>query len=129
MTAPLRDERGEATTEIVLIVPVLMLFVLLVIQFGLWYHANHVAEAAAQEGVRGARVDDGSAEAGRVRALGFMTANAPSLVEGTIVTASRTEEVARVEVRGTLLSIVPGVTLPVHAEAQSPSERFRGDHR
>ncbi|MGH8998544.1 MAG: hypothetical protein ACRDY7_04055 [Acidimicrobiia bacterium] len=42
----MRDERGEATTEL-----------------ALWYHASHVAEAAAQEGARAARAFGGSAEA------------------------------------------------------------------
>lgn len=120
------NERGEATTEMVLAVPVLMLLVFLVIQFGLWYHANHVAEAAAQEGVRAARLADGSAAAGESRAASFMATNARTLVSGTVVAASRTEEQATIEVTGTLQSIVPGLQLPVHAEARSPIERFRG---
>ena len=49
-----REESGEATTEMVLIVPVLLLLLLVVVQFGLWYHAQHVVQAAAQE-ARGPR--------------------------------------------------------------------------
>ena len=49
-----REESGEATTEMVLIVPVLLLLLLVVVQFGLWYHAQHVVQAAAQEGTRAA---------------------------------------------------------------------------
>ena len=44
------DERGDATTELVLVTPVLLLLIAFVVQFALWYHASHVAEAAAQEG-------------------------------------------------------------------------------
>jgi Flp pilus assembly protein TadG len=38
-----RDESGAATTEVVLLTPVLLFLVMIVIQFGLWYHAQHVA--------------------------------------------------------------------------------------
>jgi Flp pilus assembly protein TadG len=109
--------------------PVLMLMVLLVIQFGLWYHANNVAEAAAQEGVRTARVEGGSAASGQDRAEAFMADNAPSLVGDRIVTVTRTPETARAEVSGSLAAIVPGFHLRVHAEAESPTERFREDDR
>lgn len=124
----LRDERGEATTEMVLIVPVLMLLVFMVIQFGLWYHANQVAEAAAQEGVRTARMEDGTQGAGRSRAESFMAQNG-AMVEDTSVTVTRTDETARVEVNGSIASLVPGLTFPVHAEAESPVERFEADNR
>jgi Flp pilus assembly protein TadG len=124
----LRDERGEATTEMVLIVPVLLLLVFMVIQFGLWYHANQVAEAAAQEGVRTARMEDGTQEAGQSRAESFMAQNG-AMVEDSSVTVTRTDETARVEVNGSIASLVPGLTFPVHAEAESPVERFEADDR
>ncbi len=129
MTTRPRDERGEATTEMVLTVPVLMLFILTIIQFGLWYHANHVAEAAAQEGVRAARVESGSAEAGRAQAAELMADSAGSLVEATTVSAWRADGSARVEVTGTLRSLMPGLSLPIRASAESPIERFEADNR
>ena len=61
MTTRLRDERGDATIEAVLVVPVLLLMIMTVIQFGLWYHASHTLKAAAQEGVRASRIDGGTA--------------------------------------------------------------------
>ena len=121
------DERGDETIEAVLITPVLLLFIMVVIQFGLWYHASHVAEAAAQEGASAARVEAATADDGRVRAQQFMADAAPALVDGVTVTATRDTEVARVEVDGPVHSLVPGLTLHVHAEAQSPVERFRPD--
>ena len=75
-----RSERGEATTEMVLAVPVLMLLILTVIQFGLWYHASHVAESAAQEGARAARLHDATNEDGVNRARQFIDAAASSLI-------------------------------------------------
>lgn len=123
----LRDERGDAAIEAVLAVPVLLLMIVIVIQFGLWYHASHTVKAAAQEGVRSARIEDGSAAEGQVRAAQFVANAAPTLVEDVTVTASRDDETARVEVRGSVHSLVPGLNLSVHAEAQSPVERFRAD--
>ena len=127
MRAPLRSERGDATVEAVLATPVLLLLILTAIQFGLWYHAVHTAQAAAQEGVRAARVEGATALDGRLRAEGFMADAAPTLVDDVAVDATRDTETAHVEVRGTLHSLIPGFALPVHAEANSPIERFRAD--
>ena len=63
-----RNQRGDATLEAVLAVPVLLLLIFMVLQFGLYYHAAHSAEAAAQEGARAARLDGGTAADGRARA-------------------------------------------------------------
>ncbi|MGD9754286.1 MAG: TadE/TadG family type IV pilus assembly protein [Acidimicrobiia bacterium] len=123
----LRDERGDATVEAVLAVPVLLLLVLLVIQFGLYYHAAHSAEAAAQEGARAARVEGASAADGEDRARTFMADAAPTLVHDVTITASRDADNARVEVRGIVHAIVPGLDLTVRADAESPVERFRPD--
>jgi Flp pilus assembly protein TadG len=120
-----RDERGDETIEAVLVTPVLLLLIMVIIQFGLWYHASHVAEAAAQQGASAARVEAARAHDGRVSAQQFMAAAAPALVNNVTVTATRNAEIARVEVDGTLHSIVPGLTLHVHGETQSPVERFR----
>lgn len=122
-----RDERGDATVEAVLAVPVLLLLVLLVIQFGLYYHAAHTAEAAAQEGARAARVEGASAADGDDRARSFMADAAPTLVHDVTIYATRDTDTARVEVRGVVHAIVPGLNLSVHAEAASPVERFRAD--
>ena len=61
MKQPRRNERGDATVEAVLAVPVLLLLILMVVQFGLWYHASHTAKAAAQEGVRAVRTEGAAA--------------------------------------------------------------------
>jgi Flp pilus assembly protein TadG len=127
MQQPRRNERGSATIEAVLTVPVLLLLILMVIQFGLWYHASHTAKAAAQEGVRAARIEGATATAGHERAARFMANAAPTLVHEVTVNATRDNEHARVEVNGSVQSLIPGLHLSVHAEAQSPVERFRSD--
>lgn len=123
----LRGRRGDATVEAVLATPVLLLLVLLIIQFGLYYHAAHTAEAAAQEGVRAARVEGASAADGESMATAFMADAAPTLVHDVTVRATRDTETARIEVHGTVRAILPGLNLSVHGGAESPVERFRAD--
>ena|SRR5581483_4330723 len=119
-----RAERGEATTEMVLVTPVLLLLIAFVIQFALWYHASHVASAAAQEGVRAARAYGGTANAGKERAERFLAQTGPTVVVGAVVDATRDVEHARVEVHGRAPAVVPGLRLSVGAVADSPNERL-----
>ena len=120
-----RREDGQATTEVVLIVPVLLFVLLMVLQFGVWYHAQHVATAAAQEGVRAARLEGGTADAGHRRATEFLASAGPTVVTGPVVTASRDADRATVEIAGRAATVVPGISLPVRAVAAGPVERFR----
>ena len=117
-------ERGEATTEMVLVTPVLLLLIAFVIQFALWYHASHVANAAAQEGVRAARAYGGTAQAGKERAERFLAETGPTIVLTPDVTVTRDPQHARVEVHGHAPGVVPGVRLSVDAVADSPTERL-----
>jgi Flp pilus assembly protein TadG len=119
-------QAGAATAELVVATPLLLLLVLLVVQFALWQHGANAATAAAQEGARAARLDGGSAAAGRAKAADFLHALAPTLVRGARVTARRDQATARVEVTGTAEAVVPGLRLPIRAVAEAPVERFRG---
>lgn len=119
-------EGGAATAELVLVTPVLLFMVLLIVQFGLWFHASHVASAAAQEGARAARVEGSSAPAGKARAEAFLDAVGQALVLERTVTATRDPGgVARVEVSGRAIQVVPGFRLPISAESEGPVEEFR----
>jgi Flp pilus assembly protein TadG len=116
-----------ATIELAVLFPVTLLIVFAIVQFGVWYHASDVAKAAAQEGVRAARVEGGSAQAGVDRASQVLDENARGLIGDRRVVPFRDLNVARVEVTGTCVRVVPipGLGLPVHAVAESPVERFR----
>lgn len=120
-----RDERGEATTETVLVVPVLILLIFTIIQFGLWYHASSVARSAAQEGVRKARVEGGTADAARSTTEDFIAQTANSLIHTRTITSTRDTETTSVTVNGTVSSVVPFLTLSVKGHASAPTERFR----
>lgn len=119
------EQAGSAATEVVLVFPTLLVLVMVIVQFGLWYHATGIARAAAEEGARAARVDTGTATAGHDRAELFVHQLAGSLLTDPTVTATRTTDTARVQVSGDVVSLVPFVHLTVTAAAQSPTERFR----
>jgi Flp pilus assembly protein TadG len=118
-------ERGAATAELVLVTPVMLFMVLLVVQFGLWFHASHVASAAAQEGARAARVEGSNASAGKARAEQFLDAVGSDLVLERVVTAENLTGAVRVEVSGRAIRVVPGLRLPISAESEGPVEEFR----
>jgi Flp pilus assembly protein TadG len=120
----LSGDRGDATVESVLCVPALLIVLFTVIQFGLWYHAQHVTQAAAQEGVRAVRVETGTSDAGRIKAKDFMANAAPELVRDVTVTADRSATEATVHIHGTVRAVVPGLQLPVDAQETSSVERF-----
>ena len=118
--------RGEdgATTEFVVAFPAFFFLIMVVVQFALWLHASHVAQAAAQEGARAARV--ASAQAGEERAQRFLDNLAPSLITNRQVSASRGSDAARVEVWGDATSLIPGFgAFRIHEVSTGPVERFR----
>lgn len=121
-----RDERGSVSLELVVVFPVVILIIFGVIQGALYYHARSVALAAAQEGLRAARAETGTAPAGGQAAQQFLTAaGGSSVMTGATVTPTRTATDASVTVRGQALSVLPGIPgLPVTQTAAGPIERF-----
>ena len=119
-----RGMAGGATVELVLVVPVLVFMIMIVIQLGLYWHATHVAQAAAAEGVRAARVVDGTAAAGQARAQQFVAVAAPTLLHDVTVTATRNPQHATLHVRATVQAVVPGLEFTVDVATDSPVEQF-----
>lgn len=122
-----RAEEGDAVTEMVIVVPVLLLLIMTIVQFGLWYHAEQVVQAAAQEGLRAAGSLDGTPESGSDRAQRFLATTAASLIRDPVVQATRDDRVSLVEVSGTVVGVIPGLRMAVDARAVGPTESFRAD--
>lgn len=122
-----RGERGDASVEVVIAVPVLLFMIMLVIQAGMWFHGSQLAEAAAQEGVQAGRVANGTTTAAEARAREFLTQLSPTVASEARVAATRTPEVTRVEVTSRVQQVVPGFNLTVSGAAEAPTERFRED--
>jgi len=124
----LRGERGTAALELAIVAPVLMLIVLGIVQFGLWYHAEHVTKTAAMEAARTAAAEDGRAGAGEQRALDVLKAGLGSAVEDPNVTVSLGSDTAQVRISARIggLLPIPGLSsFMLSAEATAYRERFR----
>lgn len=106
--------------------PVLLFLVMLLVQAGLWFHAQHVAQAAAQEGLRAARVQGGTVVAGDARAHEFLDSLGREIIQGRRVEVDRDGDVATVRVEGWAVNVVPGLRFSISEVAEGPVEVFRG---
>lgn len=118
-------QRGAAAAELAAATPLLMLLILLVVQFAVWLHAVHVADATADQALAAARVRGGTLDAGRTQARAVLTEVGGGVLNGPAVSVTRAAGAVRVVVSGTAETVVPGLDLPVRASAQGPVERFR----
>jgi len=126
--SPVRGrERGAVSVELVLATPLLLMLVFGVIQFGLWQHAVHIAVAAAQDGARAARTEQGTATAGQAATQALLDQLGHGQIRDAQVTVTRTPERTRVAILAHTEAIVFGLDLPIRAVADSPTERFRPD--
>ena len=133
----LRGEEGS-TAELVVVFPFVMFILLLVFQFALWYHATHVAQAAAQEGARVARLalppnaapgaEQAQADAGGQLARDFIAGM--GAFDNKTVTDSWDPgtDVVRVTVSGTAPSLVPGLRLGISEHSEGRREKFRPEN-
>lgn len=117
-------ERGLATLEVALITPVLLLVVLGLVQFALWYHAEQVVTAAAQEAAAQASLLTGSPAAATQRAQVLLD-GLSSIARGTQVAVGPPDTGSiSVSVTARLNGILPGVvSLPLHATATAHLEK------
>ncbi|MBV9162194.1 MAG: pilus assembly protein [Pseudonocardiales bacterium] len=124
-----RDERGQTTTELVIIMPVLLSMVLLIAQWALWAHATHIAQAAASEALSAARVHGGTVAAGQTHAQHVLDQLGRGPLSAPQVSVTRDARRATVTITGTATSVLPFLHLPVHAEAAGPLEVFHSGAR
>ena len=118
------DQRGAGTVELVIATPVLLLLILLIAQFALYMHATHIAQAAASQALSAARVSGGSTAAGTTEAHRVLSQLGNGPLHTNSVDVRRTATQASVTITGTVISVVPLLTLTVHADAVGPVERF-----
>jgi len=107
----------------VLLMPVLVVTLLAIVQTALFAHASGLAEAAAREGTRTARLT-GDPGAGRQRASDFLAAHGAQVVLDPVVDASAGGGVASVRVSGRAVSLLPMFVLPITASSSGPVEVF-----
>ena len=117
-----RDERGMTTIQVAILFPVVLFWIMLTVQYGLWWHAKQVANAAAAEAVDAAQVSTGSARDGEDAAASYLAQSGN--LDNITVTVSREPTVVTVEVRGDAPQLVPGFAWSVTARSAAPVERF-----
>jgi Flp pilus assembly protein TadG len=117
-----RPDDGLSTVELAILMPVLLFWMLLIVQFGLWWHAKQVAVAAATAAIDVARLPDGTAPGGEAEAKAVL-ASAGNLNAPTIY-VTRTATAVAATVAGDAPHLVPGFAWRVGARASAPVERF-----
>jgi Flp pilus assembly protein TadG len=118
------DERGSATAELVIATPLLLLLILGIVQFAVWEHAVHVAQATAQQGLAAGRIQGGTEQAATTQANSVLTQLGSGVLVHPNVSATRGAITTTVEVTGQAEGILPFLSLPVRAVASGPTERF-----
>lgn len=110
------------TIEVAILFPAILFWLMLIVQYGLWWHAKQVANAAAAQAVAAAQVPTGSEAAGDTAAHQFVDRSG-NLTSVTIL-VRRQPEVVVAEVRGNAPRLVPGFDWSVTARSQAPVERY-----
>ncbi|MEO7442981.1 MAG: TadE family protein [Acidimicrobiales bacterium] len=117
-----RGEDGLTATQLAVIMPAVLFWIMLIVQYGLWFHAKQVSAAAAAEAVDAAQVPGGTAADGERAAREFLALSG-NLTEVTIVVTPTADSVT-VRVGGQAPRLVPGISWRVASVAESSLERF-----
>lgn len=120
-------ERGGAVgVEMALLWGAMLLMIAAAVQVGLWFYAGQLALTAAEDGLRAGRyLHTPSAERARAQAQTFLDRTAGGVLGSPTVTAELdlAGGLLRVEVTGTVVSVVPGLDLRVQREAAGAIEQ------
>ena len=115
-------ERGETTAQVVLAVPVLLLFLLLGIQVSLYFHTAQIASIAAQEAaIAGAAAGSNELEALAVAVRSIAELHASEGKTPIVRMGERTIEVEVLLRVPTVISLFPAF---VTRSASEPLERY-----
>ncbi|MEE2037568.1 pilus assembly protein [Nocardiopsis sp. CT-R113] len=115
-----RDDRGSADT--LFVIPLMFTMLLGILQYGMWIHAHHRAQAVATEALAVGRAHDGSAREGRERGLAMVGDLGGAILQDVRVRVERRDGTTRTTVTGTAVSLVPGWRPTVSATLSGPTE-------
>lgn len=110
------------TSQVAIVFPALLFFIMLIVQYGLWYHAKQVADTAAAEALDAAQTPTGSAEDGERVAQDFLASSGN--LDDITVTVTRETDTVTVQITGEAPQLVPGFAWQVRSTAAAPVERF-----
>ncbi|MEV0112550.1 TadE/TadG family type IV pilus assembly protein [Streptomyces sp. NPDC050844] len=118
-----RGDEGAVSTQLVLVVPALLLMALLVVQFALAWHAGHIAQYAAERALAAARLEDGGQAEGQTEARRGLAQLGSRVLTDPSVSVHRSATQATVRVNGSVMEVVPGLRLGVSGTASGAVER------
>ncbi|MFF9705361.1 TadE family protein [Streptomyces griseofuscus] len=120
-----RDDRGDASIQMAIVFPLVLLAAVAVIQASMWFYARQIALTAAREGATAARAYQSSPAAGAAQARAVLGRTAGGSLSSYSVSASGDGQRVRVRVSGTALSMIPGLSgLRISQSASGPVERW-----
>jgi Flp pilus assembly protein TadG len=120
-----REDRGDTSIQMAIIFPFVLLATVAVIQASMWYYARQIAQTAAREGLTAARAYESSPADGAAQARDVLGRVAGDSLRGYSVVASSDGQRVRVQVSGTAMSMIPGLSgLQVTQSASGPVERW-----
>lgn len=105
--------------------PLLLLLVLASVHVGLWFHARHLVNAAAQEGARAARASGATDSDGYDRAQQMLGDLGSNSVTSPAILVTRSGGSVTVSVTGQAPPVIPGLAMSVSASSTSPIEEFK----
>lgn len=123
-TAPmLLDERGTASVQSAVIIPLLFVIFFTIVQGAMIYHAGNIAHAAAAAACNEARTYQSTDTEGY--AAGYETAHqSGSSLEGTDITITRTSTTVTATVTGQAPLLIPGLSLDISRTVSGPVEKW-----
>jgi Flp pilus assembly protein TadG len=117
-----RCDRGSTTVEAAGYTALMLLVILIIVQAAVWALADLSVRHAADHGAQTARVAGGTAQAGHDAAAARLDALNPHGVSGVTITVERAADTTTVIVSGSVLQVVPLLSIPVQAAAHVPTE-------
>ena len=120
------SDRGEVTATVVML-PVILVALLFVIQFGLTYYARQVLAGAAQDGAAAAARLDSSPGEGQALTEALIGEGGGALLDSYAAAVASDGEVVTISATGEVVSLLPFFgSLTVEASASARVESFDG---
>jgi ribosomal protein L28 len=119
------SDRGDASVQMAIVFPVVILFVIGVVQAVMWGNARAIAQVAAREGVAAARGYTATPQEGAARSQDALRRLAGANLHDYRVSSSGDGQRVHVRVTGRATSLLPGIpNFPVDEQASGTVERW-----
>jgi Flp pilus assembly protein TadG len=116
-----RDDRGAA--EMLFAIPLMFVMLLGILQYGLWAHAHHRAQAIATEALAAGRAFEATEQDGRERGQALAEDLGSTVLADTRIQVQRRDGTTHVDVEGTSIGLLPGWSPTVAVTLTGPIEQ------